>query len=227
MPCPPPRRETRERSAFSPGLFPPGHAHFSGGVSPISPVRLPRCVPPGLAATMSQAGNDLGPDRDHSEKQRKRGQCRGLFGKNSEHQTLPLIRTKEEHSSYYVLVKGAVGAVFTIHSRPGAHSRPWCAGPRKSRPARRWRRCRVASNTLRPWRSRNAHPLRRRSLPRSANADVEQGAKADCAKSGPPREFVREEARSGGLVWRPASRATHRMESCCFGAAFHQTRRTR
>src|ERR1700693_5179382 len=52
-----------------------------------------------------QRGEDLRPDRDHPQEQRKRGQGSGFFGDGSEHSALLFVGTKEEHSSSYVPVK--------------------------------------------------------------------------------------------------------------------------
>jgi hypothetical protein len=47
------------------------------------------------------------------------------------------------------------------------------------------------------------------------------------AQDAPPQDPRAHGLMKGGLVSRPVSLATHRVESCHFGAAFHQTKRIR
>jgi len=57
-------------------------------------------APPGLQTVgagfpqPSQGGDNLGPDRDHAEKERERRQGNGLFNKRAEHNPIPVIRNK-------------------------------------------------------------------------------------------------------------------------------------
>jgi hypothetical protein len=44
----------------------------------------------------------LGPDHNHSDEQRQRGQCGGFFHERTDHHTPPSYRTKKEHSSLSV-----------------------------------------------------------------------------------------------------------------------------
>jgi hypothetical protein len=130
----------------------------------------------------------------------------------------------------------------------------WWSGPSclrwifRIRPARKRRRCRVVSNTSRPWRSKDALPPRPRKLLRFASAERQLGQipfgnrgrclaqdacakyshrSRPCAKDAPAQAPRAYGPRMGGLVSRPVSRATHRLESCRSGAAFHQTKRIR
>ena len=106
----------------------------------------------------------------------------------------------------------------------GRCSLPWIF---RIQPARKSPRCKVASNTLRAWRSRNALLPHRRILLRFASTDRAAAGREETS----PTDFGAADFGARDLYWAGSLRdrrvRMRRPESCRFDGAFPQTRRTR